>query len=304
MKLQNHLIMFLFFTLSTFAVQAGQCTKDLQAGLQLANDTASSDLSANERIAKLRNFEGNPNCLPAKWYFQLGLSYQETGDYRKSRMVFKTAKQISKNSNDLAQAAFVSANYAKSGWLEEKTNGRPKALAVWRNEADEANLLFGKSQTTKPEWFQTLLLEMDNWMKDANAEVMLSQLESQNPEFSRSYGVDQGLSLMILFEKGKDQLKPNGKLQLDRLSKALLEKTRNGGEVKIVGHASSEGGVTQNLDLSEKRARQVELYLLSKVSTLKGKTASSGHGASELRYDPDNTEAFRAGNRRVEIFIQ
>ena len=70
----------------------------------------------------------------------------------------------------------------------------------------------------------------------------------------------------------------------------------------VVGHTDSTGAESYNQQLSERRARAVVDYLVSQ-GVYRGNLSAVGKGESEPR-DSNATEAGRALNRRVDIFVR
>jgi len=103
----------------------------------------------------------------------------------------------------------------------------------------------------------------------------------------------------IFFDSGKATLLPASTLELNRLV-ALLNEHLNL-NIQVNGHTDDVGSDTENMTLSENRAKAVVEYLQSK-----------GIASARLRYkgfgetqplNPDNNEAARAQNRRTEFEI-
>ena len=102
----------------------------------------------------------------------------------------------------------------------------------------------------------------------------------------------------ILFDTGKDALKPGAK---DSLRKAAA--TLKGSETNIIvqGHTDSTGSDTINQLLSERRAEQVRDFLVAN-GVAGSRLTAVGYGASRPAV-PNDTEANRALNRRVQLEI-
>src|SRR6266702_8596918 len=102
----------------------------------------------------------------------------------------------------------------------------------------------------------------------------------------------------ILFDKGKDVLKPEAK---ESLSKAAV--TLKGSETNIIvqGHTDSTGTDAVNQPLSERRAYHVRDFLASSGVPMSRMTAV-GYGSSRPAV-PNDTDADRALNRRVQLEI-
>jgi len=100
----------------------------------------------------------------------------------------------------------------------------------------------------------------------------------------------------ILFDVGKDALKPGAK---DSLSKAAVTLRDSQTNIVIEGHTDSSGSDAINQPLSERRANRVRDFLISQ-GVSGAKMAAVGYGASRPAVAND-TESNRALNRRVQI---
>lgn len=101
------------------------------------------------------------------------------------------------------------------------------------------------------------------------------------------------------FDFDKYNLKPEGKKALDALvAEMKIEQVE---EVRVVGHTDSIGTEAYNQKLSERRAKTVADYLVSK-GVPAAKIKASGMGESKPVAD-NKTKAGRAKNRRVEVSV-
>ena len=102
----------------------------------------------------------------------------------------------------------------------------------------------------------------------------------------------------ILFDLGKDALKPAAK---ESLSKAAV--TLKGSDTNIIvqGHTDSSGSEAVNQALSERRAHHVLDYLVAN-GVPSSRLTAVGYGESRPAV-PNDTEADRALNRRVQLEI-
>lgn len=101
----------------------------------------------------------------------------------------------------------------------------------------------------------------------------------------------------VSFDTGRADIKPQMRPVLDEVSRNLDPHVR----VSIVGHTDSTGSDAINDPLSRERALAVRDYLATRgVST--ARVSIAGRGSHEPVASND-TEAGRAANRRVEIFL-
>jgi outer membrane protein OmpA-like peptidoglycan-associated protein len=104
----------------------------------------------------------------------------------------------------------------------------------------------------------------------------------------------------ISFDSGKANIKPELRSVLDSFANGLKDDPST--RVRIVGHTDNTGSDAINNPLSEERAVSVRNYLQDRgISGSRIETA--GRGDHEPIAD-NNTEAGRAKNRRVEIFLR
>jgi len=101
------------------------------------------------------------------------------------------------------------------------------------------------------------------------------------------------------FDFDKYNLKPEGKKALDALVAEM--KINQVEEVIVVGHTDSIGTEAYNQKLSERRAKTVADYLVSK-GVPAAKIKAFGKGESQPIAD-NRTKAGRAKNRRVEVTV-
>jgi outer membrane protein OmpA-like peptidoglycan-associated protein len=84
---------------------------------------------------------------------------------------------------------------------------------------------------------------------------------------------------------------------------AVFKDTPRIKQVEIGGHASSEGSDSHNLDLSDRRAKAVQKWLIDKGGVAADRLKAKGYGETKPLVSPDETEADREKNRRVEFLI-
>lgn len=113
-------------------------------------------------------------------------------------------------------------------------------------------------------------------------------------------GIQININSIALFDFDKYDLLPSSKVELDKIV-AQIQK-QNPSKIIIEGHTDNVGTESYNQTLSEKRASSVRNYILSKLSTYKGKTKSIGYG-SALPIALNETKEGQDKNRRVSIIL-
>jgi len=103
----------------------------------------------------------------------------------------------------------------------------------------------------------------------------------------------------IQFETGKADIKPVSYTLLNQIANSLiLDPTYF---IEVQGHTDNVGGYDYNIDLSNKRAAAVRLYLVDKGVT-QDRITSNGYGYNKPVASND-TKVGKAMNRRVEFVI-
>lgn len=104
----------------------------------------------------------------------------------------------------------------------------------------------------------------------------------------------------VSFDTGRSDIKPNLRSVLDSFSSGLGADATT--RIRVIGHTDSTGSDAINNPLSVDRAQSVRDYLAGRgVSPTRIETA--GRGSREPVAD-NGTDAGRAQNRRVEIFLR
>jgi outer membrane protein OmpA-like peptidoglycan-associated protein len=103
----------------------------------------------------------------------------------------------------------------------------------------------------------------------------------------------------LSFDTGRADIKPNMRPILDQFANGLSGQPNT--EVRIVGHTDSTGSDELNNRLSLERAQATKRYLVER-----GVSANQIQVAGRGEHEPvadNNSDAGRAKNRRVEIFL-
>ncbi|OCN03151.1 hypothetical protein A7X67_13550 [Clostridium sp. W14A] len=113
----------------------------------------------------------------------------------------------------------------------------------------------------------------------------------------------------IFFDGDSSNLRPQGKVILDYLCDAMSNIPDQIGEIRFYGHTAKVSATNtperQAFDrgLSDDRAKNVLLYVQAKGIISGAKMVSEGYGEYRPIIPDDGTEATRAKNRRVEIYL-
>jgi outer membrane protein OmpA-like peptidoglycan-associated protein len=142
---------------------------------------------------------------------------------------------------------------------------------------------------------------MDKQQK-AFDEALAEEQRQNEIEIERMKDESLKLSLNneVSFDFGKADIKPAFEPSLAKLTDVLQKYNRT--TVRVVGHTDSIGSEESNQRLSERRAQAVTSYLASH-GIPSSRLSSEGRGEREPR-DTNDTEAGRALNRRVEIYVK
>lgn len=103
----------------------------------------------------------------------------------------------------------------------------------------------------------------------------------------------------IFFDFNKYDLKPESQVELDRVVQLLADNPTL--KIQIEGHTDNVGNATDNMKLSENRAKAVITYLSSK-GVAASRLGSKGFGATQPIAD-NKSEEGRAQNRRTELKV-
>src|SRR5688572_24498133 len=104
----------------------------------------------------------------------------------------------------------------------------------------------------------------------------------------------------ITFDYDRVDIKPQVETTLNEVARTLQAYKQTYGDV--LGHTDSTGTAEYSQGLSVRRAQAVANVLVSR-GVASARIATRGYGESAPLYSPDDTEAKRAANRRVEIKI-
>lgn len=135
-----------------------------------------------------------------------------------------------------------------------------------------------------------------------NPEVIIYLAKGKGTKFNnKQLNVGETVTLNnILFDQGKADIKTESKPELDKL--VAFMQANPGAEIELSGHTSAEGERNYNRSLSYKRVKACKEYIVSKGID-EGRIIAVGFGPDRPAA-PNDTEANRAKNRRVEMRLK
>jgi len=138
----------------------------------------------------------------------------------------------------------------------------------------------------------------------AEAEKRAAQAAADLQKFAsvkqETRGMVITLSGGVLFASGKSDLLPAAQLKLNSVAETLTQQDPDS-KMVVEGHTDSQGAVSYNNELSQRRAQNVRDYLVGRGIAADRVTAE-GFGSGRSIADNASPEG-RANNRRVEIVI-
>lgn len=120
---------------------------------------------------------------------------------------------------------------------------------------------------------------------------------------ARSFGVSgrpASLDLWVEFEFDSAELTSKGLLQAKEMAGAMLFPEFEGRRFKLVGHTDVIGPAEYNLDLSNRRASRLRVWLVDRYGLRAGMLEAEGRGEEEP-VSKGTTPTDHARNRRVEV---
>lgn len=141
------------------------------------------------------------------------------------------------------------------------------------------------------------------WNKRMESQQKQIEQQAQGTGVEVTRTADNRLQIVIpgdiAFDSGQAAIRPNFRTALDNFAQSLQQNPST--TVNIVGHTDSTGSPAVNEPLSLQRADATRDYLVTR-GVAANRFQIDGRGAREPVANND-TEAGRARNRRVEIFL-
>ncbi len=141
------------------------------------------------------------------------------------------------------------------------------------------------------------------WNKRMESQQKQIQQQTQGTGVEVNRTADNRLQIIvpgdIAFDSGQAVIRPNFRTSLDNFAQSLQQNPSS--TITIIGHTDSTGSATVNEPLSLQRADATRDYLVTR-GVAANRFQIDGRGSREPVASND-TEAGRARNRRVEIFL-
>lgn len=134
-----------------------------------------------------------------------------------------------------------------------------------------------------------------------NPEVIIYLTKGKMAQFgNKQVKVGEAIALNnILFDQGKDVIKPESRPELDRV--VAFMKSNASAQIELSGHTSSEGDRNFNKSLSYKRVKACKDYIVN-AGIAEDRLIAVGYGP-DRPVASNETPAGRTQNRRVEMRI-
>ena len=107
----------------------------------------------------------------------------------------------------------------------------------------------------------------------------------------------EGVAMNVLFKTGSHVVNPQSQRELDEWARFLMGD--RGLLIELNGHTDNLGSAEYNIDLSQRRANSVSIYLVGKGVDPQ-RIQVKGYGSTEP-VSANSTKEGRRKNRRVEI---
>jgi outer membrane protein OmpA-like peptidoglycan-associated protein len=219
-------------------------------------------------------------------------SYAKNGDTPETRDLAYTADRRSQIADSRANATQMTQSQQQTITdMHSAETTQAKATSAQLGRANQQLAVQG--QTIASEKEARLAAEK----RAAQAAADLAKFASVKQE---ARGMVITLSGGVLFASAKSDLLPEAQIKLNSVAEALTQQDPDS-KMVVEGHTDSQGGVSYNQDLSQRRAQTVRDYLVSR-GIASDRVTSQGFGSSRSVADNKSAEG-RANNRRVEIVV-
>jgi outer membrane protein OmpA-like peptidoglycan-associated protein len=220
-------------------------------------------------------------------------SFAENGDTQRTKDLAYTADvrvQIAE-----ARASTTQATQQRQATINDMHSTTTSQLR-------QANSQLAQKDQTLQTQTQQLATERE---AHAAAEKRAAQAAADLAKFASVKQEPRGMVITlsggVLFASSKAELLPEAQLKLNSVAESLTQQDPDS-NMMVEGHTDSQGAISYNQDLSQRRAQTVRDYLVSR-GIASDRISSQGFGSSRSVANNNSTEG-RANNRRVEIVVK
>lgn len=227
-------------------------------------------------------------------------SYAKNGDTRETRDLAYVADRRAQIADSRANATQLTENQQQTlSAMHSAQTAEVRSTSAQLGQANQKLVLQGQAMQNKDQQ-----LAAERAAREA-AEKRAAQAAADLAKFAsvkqEARGMVITLSGAVLFTSAKADLLPSAQVKLNSVAEALTQQDPDS-KIVVEGHTDSQGGESYNQDLSQRRAKAVGDYLISR-GIAADRVTSQGFGFSRSIADNKSAEG-RANNRRVEIVVQ
>ena len=298
---------FYFLLISTFSFSCVAKKKFNELSQQLDDCNKKTELQANE-IATLEN---DTTALHAVINKLTGDIASQSNQLQQSRADIEALNNLNRQLSEQLRSSMseneVKALLADIQKIQDKLLEREDALSKAERELTRSRKELSEKEQKLRE-LSNVITRQDSLMKNLRRRVAeaLTGFEGDGLEVINKNGkVYISLEEQLLFKSGRWDVDPKGVAALNNLAKFLAENQDI--HVVIEGHTddvpfNGSGNITDNWDLSVKRATSIVRILLQNKGINPQRITASGR-AEFVPLDDAKTREARQKNRRTEIIL-
>ncbi|MCG8575099.1 MAG: DUF4892 domain-containing protein [Flavobacteriales bacterium] len=235
---------------------------------------------------------------------QIFRNYEEAIKQANGNVLFSCEGKYAPNGCD-DYKKYYSLSFFNENYYKNRYNNTDQYILM--NGSDDQAFLLAVFEEAEKTTYVEIGIDGDSWNGQAGIQVEIIEEKKMVGGLITAKAMKEGIDKNgkialydIHFDTGKATLKPTSNKQLD----AVVEYLKNNADVSIyvVGHTDDTGQLSLNVDLSEKRAKAVKDYLVSKGISASRIVAKGV--ASFAPVSTNETEGGRKLNRRVELVKQ
>jgi len=197
--------------------------------------------------------------------------------------------------------ALIKTDQDRANWLIASTEMALKAKETCKASKHLNELSTYKESKNTHQQLRKKLYQQTQ-IHTLNSQTIGCALTATRSMTVRGRKVKPKLDLAIHFDFNSDTLTPKGKTQTQQLAIALTNGQLKDKQLTLIGHTDSVGDDDYNMNLSQRRARAVQAYLIEQDARLNYRIKAIGKGESQLLSYGTSSNDHQL-NRRVEIQV-